>query len=93
MLLKKDSSFKHPLIAQIMVMVVVAIITSFLAVAQASISRKDAETLINESETRSIKQIDKLDEKQDLILEKLEDLKIRMAIIGERVGVNKDKSK
>lgn len=77
------------MLVQIITLIIVAIITSYLTIAQASIPRKDAEKLINDSEMRTDKAIDKLDEKQDKILEKLEDLQLKLSIIGEHVGVKK----
>lgn len=82
--------FKYPFAVQIIAAIIITIVTSYITVLNASIPRKDAEQLIHESEMRTTKAIDRLDTKQDQIIDKLDDLRERMAIIGERVGA-KDK--
>lgn len=83
----KSTSSAKSWVVQILILVAVTIITSYLTTVQASIPRNEATKLITESEARADKSIDKLSDKQDQMLEKLEDLRVRIAVIGERVGV------
>lgn len=81
--------FKHPLFVQIIALIVVAIVTSYLTMAQASIPRSEVTKLIERSEDRQRDDIKRLEFKQDKMLEKLEDLQLKLGVIGERVGVKK----
>jgi predicted nuclease of restriction endonuclease-like RecB superfamily len=78
------SKFKHPIIVQVCIMIAVAIITSYLTIVQASIPRKDAEILVHQSEERAMSAIDRLDKKQDQILDKLEKIQIDVAVIKNK---------
>lgn len=77
----KPSVFKHPLVVELIVVAIVAITGSYLTILQASIPRGEVEEKIQFSESRQTKAIERLEDKQDQILNKLEDLQIEVGII------------
>ena len=83
------SVFKHPLVVELIAVVVVAIIGSYLTILQASIPRPEVKQMIQDSEQRQTNAVDRLNDKQDQMLEKLEDLQLKVGIIGDRLGVKK----
>lgn len=70
-------------------LIIVAIITSYLTMAQASIPRSEVKSLIERSEDRQRDDVRRLEDKQDKILEKLNDVQIKLGIISDKVGVKK----
>ncbi len=89
---KFQKAFKHPLVVELIVVAIVAIMGSYLTILQASIPRSEAEFKIQQSENKQMNAIDKFDRKQDEILNKLENLQVEVGIIkGKLEGSEKRK--
>jgi hypothetical protein len=80
---------KHSSIIQITAAIIVLIVGFYLTKINDAIPRVDAENLVKQSEMRSMSAIDKLNVKQDLMLDKLEKIDRELGVIGERVGNKK----
>ncbi len=80
-LLSNKSKFKHPVVVQIGIAIVVAIFSSYLTLLQASIPRNEVNEKIQQSDVKAMNAIDRLDNKQDQILNKLEDLQFEVGVI------------
>ncbi len=78
---KPSNVFKHPIIVELVVVAIVAIAGSYLTILQASIPRSEVEIKIEKSEEKQMNVVDRLDRKQDLILDKLELLQVEVGTI------------
>ncbi len=78
---KPSNVFKHPIIVELVVVAIVAIAGSYLTILQASIPRSEVEMKIEKSEEKQMNVVERLDMKQDLILDKLELLQVEVGTI------------
>lgn len=65
--------------------IVLAFASSYLTIVAKSIPRADAEQLVKDAEARETTAINKLSDKQDQIMDKLEDIKIKQQELMDRM--------